>query len=114
MSHSESSDTHPTRLIDRATSWLRAATFGLPVWPFFLGVVLALVGCSLAGRMVAGQPMFEKFVRFFSPIQPQRYFYPTASQLVAHIRATVPRSQTLVLVGGASYFRGTGQNPRDL
>lgn len=93
---------------------MRREIFALPAWPFFLGVALAFAACAIAGRIVSSQPMFENFVRFFSPIQPQRYFYPTASQLVAHIRHTVPKDKTLVLVGGASYFRGTGQNPGEL
>jgi hypothetical protein len=115
MSHSNPAPTdQPSRFLDRCTAWWRATVFGLPVWPFFLGIVVAFGACAYAGRVVSGQPLFENFVRFFSPIQPQRYFYPTASQLVAHIRATVPRDKTLVLVGGASYFRGTGQNPADL
>ncbi len=114
MSHSENRSSESTRWIDRGARWLRASLFGLPAWPFFLGVVLSFAGCALAGRVASRQPMFENFVRFFSPIQPQRYFYPTASQLVTHIRTHVPHNKTLVLVGGASYFRGTGQNPKDL
>lgn len=114
MSHSESSSSARPRLLDRCTHALRAAIFALPAWPFFLGLVLSFVACALAGRIVSERPLFENFVRFFAPIQPQRYFYPTASQLVAHIRHTVPPSKTLVLVGGASYFRGTGQNPGEL
>jgi hypothetical protein len=93
---------------------VRREISALPAWPFFLGLALAFAACAVAGRIVSDRPMFEHFVRFFGPIQPQRSFYPTASQLVAHIRHTGPPSKTLVLVGGASYFRGTGQNPGEL
>jgi hypothetical protein len=104
----------PPRLNDRWTHWVRREISALPAWPFFLGVLVAFGACAYAGRIVSERPLFENFVRFFGAIQPQRYFYPTASQLVAHVRHTVPASKTLVLVGGASYFRGTGQNPGEL
>ncbi|MBI5381998.1 MAG: hypothetical protein HZA31_08870 [Opitutae bacterium] len=53
-------------------------------------------------------------MRFFHPLQPQTLFYLTAQELVAYVEATVPRDKILVLVGGSSYFRGTGQNPDEL
>ena len=117
MSHSEppaAAAPASHRSLDRWTRWVRAAIRALPAWPFFLGLVLAFAACSFAGRVVSERPPFENFVRFFAPIQPQRYFHPTASQLIAHVRQTVPASKTLVLVGGASNFRGTGQNPGEL
>jgi hypothetical protein len=58
--------------------------------------------------------MFENFLRFHGPISPAYMFYPTASELVSYVRHTVPRSKYLVVVGGASYFRGAGQNPDEL
>ena len=114
MSRSDPDISTPPRLVDRWTRWARGLIFTLPAWPFFLGIVVAFAACACAGRIVSDRPLFENFVRFFSPIQPQRAFYPTASQLVAHVRHTVPVTKTLVLVGGASYFRGTGQNPGEL
>ncbi|MGA2015806.1 MAG: hypothetical protein ABSH26_02555 [Opitutaceae bacterium] len=103
--------------------WGRAAHLGgtglgmvasLPAWPLLLGVVLGFGLCSLAGRIVSDRPMFEHFVRFHGAISPSNYFYPTASELASYVRNTVPRSKYLVVVGGASYFRGTGQNPDEL
>ena len=114
MSRSDPDISTPPRLVDRWTRGTRASISALPAWPFFLGIVVAFTVCAVAGRIVSERPLFENFVRFFSPIQPQRSFYPTASQLVAHVRHTVPVTKTLVLVGGASYFRGTGQNPGEL
>lgn len=114
MSHSDPSPPGSPRLLDRWTQRVRRSILALPALPFFVGIALGFGACAVAGRIVSRQPMFENFVRFFSPIQPQRYFYPTASQLVAHVRHTVKPDQTLVLIGGASYFRGTGQNPREL
>ena len=58
--------------------------------------------------------MFERFVRFSGPISPSYMFYPTASELVSYVRHTVQRNKYLVVVGGASYFRGAGQNPDEL
>ena len=68
----------------------------------------------MAGRVVAERALFRNFVRFFEPIQPQTFFYPTASELVSYVRQTVPKDKVLVLVGGASYFRGPGQNPGEV
>lgn len=92
----------------------RSDRWRLPAAPFLLGAVLGLLGCCLAGRIVSRRPLFEHFVRFFEPIQPQRGFYPTASELANYVRKTVPRDKRLVIVGGASYFRGTGQNVNEL
>ncbi len=86
----------------------------LPAWPLLFGVALGFWFCSLAGRIVSERPMFEHFVRFNGPITPSYMFYPTASELVSYVRHSVPRSKYLVVVGGASYFRGTGQNPNEL
>jgi hypothetical protein len=86
----------------------------LPAWPLLFGVFVGFFLCSLAGRIVSDRPMFEHFVRFHGPISPSCYFYPTASELVSYVRHTVPRNKYLIVVGGASYFRGTGQNPDEL
>ncbi|MSU53386.1 MAG: hypothetical protein EXS41_08345 [Opitutaceae bacterium] len=101
---------HPTDHADQAASWLHR----LPTRPFLLGVVLGFAVCVAGGLAASRQAPFRSFVRFFQPIQPQTHFYPTARQLVAYIERTVPRDKILVLVGGASYFRGTGQNPGEL
>ena len=93
---------------------MRRTILELPARPFFFGIALGFAACAVAGRIVSERPMFEHFIRFFSSIQLQTYFYPTASELTAYVRHTVPRDKTLILVGGASYFRGTGQNPGDL
>ncbi|HEY1764195.1 MAG TPA: hypothetical protein VGF85_04675 [Opitutaceae bacterium] len=92
----------------------RDATLAVPATPVFAGIVLGFGLCCAAGRVVSQRPLFDHFLRFHGPISPQGQFYPTASELVAQVRATVPRSKYLVLVGGASYFRGSGQNPDDL
>jgi hypothetical protein len=101
------------RLIDalRAT---RDAVASLPAWPLLGGMALGFGLCCAAGRITSEQAMFENFTRFYRPIGPATYFYPTASELVSQVRRTVPRSKYLVLVGGASYLRGTGQNPKEL
>jgi hypothetical protein len=96
-----------------AEAWLRAIA-SLPAWPLLGGVVLGFGLCSLAGRIASERDMFENFVRFNGPTSPSYLFYPTASELVSHVRHTVQRNKCLVLVGGASYFRGTGQNPGNL
>jgi hypothetical protein len=86
----------------------------LPAWPFLAGVFLGFLLCCVAGRMVSERKLFQDFLRLFQPIQPQTFFYPTASELTYYVRRTVPKDKILVLVGGASYFRGTGQNRGEL
>jgi hypothetical protein len=92
----------------------RSAVAALPAWPFLVGVALGFGVCCAAGRVVSNRALFEHFVRFHGPIQPSHFFYPTASELVSQVRRTVPRTKYLVVVGGASYFRGTGQNADEL
>ncbi len=92
----------------------RAAIAGLPAWPVLAGVAFGFGLCCVAGRVVSKRPMFEHFLRFHGPISPEGLFYPTASELVSYVEATVPKSKYLVVVGGASFFRGAGQNPDEL
>jgi len=86
----------------------------LPAWPLLAGVALGFGLCCVAGRVVSGRAMFENFTRFYRPISPTSLFYPTASEIVSYVERTVPRNKYLVVVGGASYFRGAGQNPDEL
>lgn len=82
--------------------------------PLFLGMALGFLACCGFGRLASRQPMFEQFLRFHFPIQPQNLFYPTASELVSYLEHEMIPGKRLVLVGGASYLRGTGQNPGEL
>lgn len=93
---------------------VRDALLALPAWPVFAGVVLGFGLCCAAGRVASQRPLFEDFLRFHGPISPEGQFYPTVSELLAQVRSTVPKSKYLVIVGGASFFRGTGQNPDEL
>ena len=86
----------------------------LPARPLLIGVAVGFGLCCLAGRVVSRLPMLENFRRFHDLISPTALFYPTASELVSHVEHTVPRDKHLVVVGGASYFRGAGQNPDEL
>jgi len=108
----EAASPFPSRAADHyeAYTWLSR----LPARPFLIGFLVAFGGCVLAGHWASRQVLFRSFLRFFQPIQPQTYFYPTAHELVSYVERTVPREKRLVLVGGASYFRGTGQNPSGL
>jgi hypothetical protein len=99
---------------DMLAAFLKRWVQSLPAWPFLTGVALGFLLCCFAGHVVSERKLFQNFVRFFQPIQPQTYFYPTASELTNYVLRTVPKDKILVLVGGASYFRGTGQNPGEL
>jgi hypothetical protein len=82
--------------------------------PLFLGIALGFLACCGFGRLASRQPMFEHFLRFTFPIQPQNLFYPTASELVSYLQHQMIPGKKLALIGGASYLRGTGQNPGEL
>lgn len=104
----------PSAYLLAAAEAVRREAPSLRPWPLLAGVALGFLVCCAAGRVASRRAMFEHFTRFFAPIQPSRNFYPTASELVSYVKGTVPRDKYLVLVGGASYFRGTGQNPDEL
>ena len=114
MSRSDPGEPASESRLERWLQRLRRAIPDLPNAPFFLGLILGFGGCAFAGRLASEHFRFEPFVRFHGAIQPQQFFYPSASQLVAHVRHRVPRGKIPVIVGGASYFRGTGQNPNEL
>jgi hypothetical protein len=104
---SQGLESHATSLLDRCLVYI-------PAIPLLSGVILGFIICALLGRTAAISFNFSHFERFFDVIQPQSHFYATASELVSHARRKIPKDKTLVLVGGASYFRGTGQNPDEL
>lgn len=89
-------------------TWLRALR------PIFIGVAVFAVLCAILGRMIAKHEKFDNFQHFVTYIQPQTQYYPTLSELVRTTRALAPKSKILVLVGGNSIFRGTGQNVDEL
>lgn len=82
----------------------------LPALPFLAGAMIGFISCCILGRVAATHFVFGDFVRFSNPIQPQSFFYTTASEILSHVSHTVPKEKTLIVVGGASYFRGLGQN----
>jgi len=82
--------------------------------PLFGGIALGFLACCGLGRLASRQVMFEHFLRFNVPTEPQNLFYPTASELVTYLRHAMIPGKKLALVGGASYLRGWGQNPSEL
>jgi len=82
--------------------------------PIVLGLVVFLTSCAVFGRIAAHFERFDHFSRFFVYIQPQTQYYPTISELVGTTLALAPRDKILVVIGGNSIFRGTGQNPDGL
>lgn len=75
----------------------------------FLGVVVGLVACSVAGRIASKKPTFKDVERFHALITPESLFYPTASQVKASVLSRLDPDKILVIVGGSSVFHGTGQ-----
>lgn len=82
---------------------------------FFAGIILGFLICCLAGYAVSHKARFAHFNRFYNIINPQIYYYPTAHELLATAQHIVKdKNKVMVLIGGSSVFRGTGQNPEDV
>ena len=104
----------PSYSLEKLGSAMKRFVAWLPALPVLVGIILGFGVCCIMGRVAAPSFNFSHFERFFAPIQPQTNFYATASELASHVRRKIPKDKTLVLIGGASYFRGTGQNPDEL
>jgi len=104
----------PSYSLEKLGNAMKRFVAWLPALPVLVGIILGFGVCCMMGRVAAASFNFSHFERFFGPIQPQTNFYATASELVSHVRRKIPKDKTLVLIGGASYFRGTGQNPDEV
>jgi hypothetical protein len=81
---------------------------------FFVGIFIALLACSCAGRLAATKNDFKNFYRFHSRINPTSFFYPTENQMISIVKANSKPEQTIVILGGNSIFYGLGQSVSDL
>lgn len=81
---------------------------------FFLGIALGFISCCVAGFFISKTARLHHFIRMFDPISATMHYYPTAHEMLATARRHVSRDKILVLIGGSSIFRGTGQNPNDV
>jgi lysophospholipase L1-like esterase len=81
---------------------------------FFLGILLGLTLCGVAGRKAANFFGFHNFQRFHSAINPSGHYYPTALQVRALARRELPRDKIAVIVGGSSVMEGIGQPVEEL
>jgi hypothetical protein len=81
---------------------------------YFAGFLLGFGACIFAGHELSGTTQFDNYVRMFLPIQPQMQYYPSPFQVVNTVSKLYVPGTTLVIVGGSSIFRGTGQNVSDL
>jgi hypothetical protein len=91
---------HKSGLLDRAVS----------PWPLLAGVVLAFLGCCLAGRLLSQCNRLKHFVRFHSYLNCQTLYYPTAAQVRALARDQLDPKKIVVIVGGNSLLQGCGQS----
>jgi hypothetical protein len=85
-----------------------------PAWAFFAGCVTAFVACCVLGNALARREKFPGFVRFHQRLAPESFYYPTALQVQALVRARLRPGTTTVIVGGSSVLNGAGQSPRRL
>lgn len=81
---------------------------------FLLGICLGFLLCSSLGYWVSKKARLHHFSRFFDAIDPEALYYPTASELLGTVRHDVSHDKILVLIGGSSITRGTGQDPNEL
>lgn len=93
---------------DRSTIMESLCDLLLP-YPFFIGVLLALVLCSIAGRRMAKIDVYHDRDRFFLKISPEGSVYPTLENLEAFVRGKASPDRILVLVAGSSIPLGVGQ-----
>lgn len=81
---------------------------------FVIGIFVGFVLCCFIGYTISKKARFQHFTRFILPIQPQTQYYPISHELLETAKHDVHRDKILVVVGGSSIFRGTGQNPHEL
>lgn len=93
---------------DRGTLMESLCDLLLP-YPFFVGVLLALVLCTIVGRRAAMTDVYHDRDRFFLKISPEGSVYPTLENLEAFVRGKASPDHILVLVAGSSIPLGVGQ-----
>jgi hypothetical protein len=76
---------------------------------FLTGVVVAFLGCCLAGRLLSQHNPYKRFTRFHHYIHLETYVYPTASQVRALARERLDPNKIAVIVGSNSILHGVGQ-----
>jgi hypothetical protein len=81
---------------------------------YFAGLVIGLLALSLIGMLTTRINQFSSFTRFHRYLNPETYFYPTASQVVALARDAAGPDQTAVIIGGSSIMFGSGQGENEL
>jgi hypothetical protein len=80
----------------------------LAPYPLFLGIAAAFLACCGLGFAGRSWP-YAGFERFHRYINPQTCFYPTASQVRATAKSSLPPDRIAVIVGGNSVLNGAGQ-----
>jgi hypothetical protein len=86
----------------------------LALRPVAYGLAAFLLLCASAGRTIARHEHFSHFDHFITLIQPQTQYYPNISEIMRTAFKLAPKDKILVVIGGNSVFRGTGQSIEDL
>lgn len=94
-------------IINRFTSFM--------LWrPFVVGFLLSVFVASLSGFVFTRKNAFRGFVRFHLSISPEALYLPTARQIATLVNELDAANKTLVLIGGSSVLRGTGQRESEV
>ena len=91
----------------------RLSSFLLPI-PFFVGIIIGLSVCIMAGWRASKVDVYGDRSRFFFQVSPEAYIYPTVDNLYQFVRGKAPLDKTLVLVAGDSVTLGVGQQEQHL
>ena len=81
---------------------------------FIFGILIGFIFCCIYGYFISRTADLGQFSRFYRLIQPESFYYPTASELLETARHSVAKDKILVLIGGSSVLRGTGQDPDEV
>jgi len=80
---------------------------------FFAGILLGFLACCFLGYGVSKKARFTHYTRLFNAISPRMQYYPTTQEFLNTADHLASKEKILVLIGGSSVFRGSGQNPEE-
>jgi hypothetical protein len=95
---------------NRVRRWVRTRV-SVTMLSFLTGFIVAFCGCAIAGAVLTSTNVFTHFTRFFSPIAPDYFYYPTVRQVRQIAFAEMDKTKINIVIGGSSVMYGVGQPP---